>query len=347
MIESRKDVFVSRFERSWVGGPDHSQIPAHGRIQDATGFLDKFTPPSVQKIIRIETGTFLYGGPMKVHFGHLLVDSVIRLWAFDPQVHKQVVFAKLQETKEPTDWIYEILRLFGVERHHIRLVRHTGVFENMEFAVPGSRLGIGPSASYLEYLKNMPLERISDTPKKVYFGRIHMVAKGTVIGESYFANTLEENGYVYLKPETMNIHLQTSILRNAETIVFMEGSSIYSIELLTSVDAKIYMIPRRNGTTQLFEPHVSPRASFSVLGDPAMIVRRTNVRGKGGPSSPSYLLKPEALHQDMISKGIITGPFSLSAYEQAERADAYEYFGGDEKFADLQLNEICAARRAL
>lgn len=297
--------------------------------------------PSVrERQPRVETGNFLYGGPLKVHFGHIMVDSIIRLWAFDPVRHDQVVFAKLQETRGITDWISEILSLFGVKQEHVRLVNGVAAFERMEFAEPGSRLASGPSAAHLDYLDGLPLSRTTGTPKKVYFGRTHMIAKGTILGESHWAAALESNGYTCVVPERMTIHEQTSVLRNAESVVFLEGSSIYSIELLSKIAAPVFMIPRRAATGHLFAPHIAPRTSFTVLGDPETIVRRLTAKGAGGPSSPSYSLNPEDLHDDMVAKGLIRGSFSMSAYREAERADAATYFASQPEIGEAQLADI-------
>ncbi|WP_082466003.1 glycosyltransferase 61 family protein [Sphingomonas sp. Leaf38] len=347
MIEARKNVLVTRYDKSWVGGPDHSQIPDHGRIRGATGFRDVFEPTVRAREPRIESGTFLYGGPLKVHFGHLMVDSVARLWAFDPARHQQVVFAKLQETKEPSDWMYEILSVFGLAKEQVRLVRGAAKFETLEFAIPGSRLAVGPSLDYMHFLETLPLHRQFGTPKKVYFGRTHILEKGTIMGESYFAKALKIAGYEYIIPETMNIHEQTSLLKNADSVVFLEGSSIYSIEMLSTIGANVFMIPRRDQTSHLFDPHISPRAPFAILGDPSMTVRMPSPKGSLGPNSPTYLLKPARLYADMQARGIVTGDFSLREYENAEQLDADRYFLTRPEIVTSQLDNIRSRRRAL
>lgn len=99
MIESRLNVLVTPYERAWVGGPDHRQIPHHGRIIKGNETEDEF-PARLRRVAASDmAGHYLYGGPFKLHFGHVMVDSIIRLWAFDRNRHNGVIFPALSERR--------------------------------------------------------------------------------------------------------------------------------------------------------------------------------------------------------------------------------------------------------
>jgi len=347
MVTTKQNVLISPYAYAWLGGPDHASVPEHARIMKGDQYDDRFPANLREGESPRLKGRYLYGGPLKVHFGHIMVDSIIRLWAFNKTRHRKVIFPKVREKKEITDWAYDIFGLFGVERNQVLVLKNRRVFEEVDFAVPGSRLAQGPSPSYLEYLKSLPLIPIKDTPQDVYFGRTHCLSKGSLMGESYFASLLHRAGFVYICPEQHDIHTQTSILRNAKRVVFMEGSSIYSLELLHRIDAPIYMIPRRATTRNLFEPHIVPRTSFSVLGDASSIFRQNNLRGHIKPDSPAYSIRPETIHHDMIKAGLISEKFNLDEFLHAEATDVADYVKGDPVMAANHLQYTNQQRSAI
>ncbi len=257
-------------------------------------------------------------------------DTIIRLWPFDPKRHKGVVFPCL-DMPSPPPWFFRLVSHFGLDPSHVVIVKEPSVFRELEFAEPGSNLKSGPKDWYLEYLKSHPVRITNDIPgDKLYFGRTHLIRKGTLMGETYFSELLSANRFVSIRPEEFDIDAQVSMLAKASCVVFLEGSSIYSIELLASTKARVFMIPRRVNGGSLFGPHLEPKVSqFSVLGDPRSIRRMPNRDGNLRPNSPSYTRRPESIVNDMFKHGIISQDhFDLGRFKQAEERDAALYFGG-------------------
>lgn len=329
MIESRFNVLIFPYKRPWVGGPDHNQIPYHGRIIRGNDTKDEFPDRLRGRAASEKGGRYLYGGPFKCHFGHVMVDSIIRLWAFDRNRHGGVIFPALSELPPP-GWFYEILEVFGVLSSDIIIVRSPTVFQELEFAEPGSTLGNGAKDWYRDCLRSLPLHITEDTPgEDLYFGRTHLIPKGrgTLMGETYFGDLLCKAGFVYVRPEEFDIHTQVSMVAKAKRIVFTEGSSIYSIELLASTDAEVFMLPRRRGVA-LLAPQVESKASkFFVLGDPQANLRGPNRRGKLAPDSPSVTSRPGAIFEDLVRHGLIDDlSFDMKAFRRAEEQDTSVYF---------------------
>lgn len=328
MIEACRNVLVTPYESVWVGGPDHDQIPQHGRIIWGRDAKDEFPDRLREEPAPTIEGRYLYGGPLKFHFGHVMVDTIIRLWAFDRSRHDGVVFPCL-DMPDPPAWFYEIVAIFGLDRSDVVVVEKPAVFRELEFAEPGSSLKNGPKSWYLDRLKSLPVRLIDDIPgDSLYFGRTHMIRKGTLMGESYFGDLLRRNGFASVRPEKFDIHAQVSMLAKARRIVFMEGSSIYSMELLASTDAELFMIPRRAAGAGLFAPHLTPKASkFVILGDRHAIDRKLNRGGKDRPDSPSFTSRPESILGDLIRHGLVQeAPFDVQAFKEAEERDTAAYF---------------------
>lgn len=322
-MQTLNNVPVLPYSKAWIGGPDHSMIPDHGRIRCRDEFTDAY-PGHDGPFVPL-AGRWFYGGPMKHHFGHVLIDSVIRLHAYDPAIHQGVIFAALDKGPLPA-WVWPILALFGVTQDRVKIIEAPSVIEAMDFAEPGSVLKQGPSPWYLDWLNRLPLEPRPPGPKRIYLGRTHILDKGALMGESYFSAELQRAGFEYVIPEKLDIHAQAAWLRGADEIVFAEGSSIYSMELLARSSARVFMIPRRRAPS-LFAPHIIPRSrGFDVLGDIASIERRANRQGRDRPNSPSFCLAPETIHRDMVGHGLVRSRFDIEAFREAERADHTAYF---------------------
>lgn len=125
-IETRRNVFIAPFRSSWNGGPDHSEIPDHARIKSGGRHIDEFPRTMRDKTDpALTTGVFLYGGPLKIHFGHVMVDSIIRLWAFDKTRHHGVIFPILRNKKPIPNWFYDIIDyLASLKNEYFSLVRN-------------------------------------------------------------------------------------------------------------------------------------------------------------------------------------------------------------------------------
>ncbi|MDJ0555856.1 MAG: hypothetical protein QNJ68_15720 [Microcoleaceae cyanobacterium MO_207.B10] len=43
--------------------------------------------------LKFYPGSYIYGGPFHLHFGHALTESIHRLWGFNSNIHDGIVFA--------------------------------------------------------------------------------------------------------------------------------------------------------------------------------------------------------------------------------------------------------------
>jgi hypothetical protein len=345
MIESRDHVLIVPYVRPFVGGPDLEVIPDHARRRHGENFEDEF--PDQMRDVEAEflAGRYLYGGPMYFHFGHVMVDSTTRLWAFDRKRHAGIVFAGLERSGPTPNWLFEVMTLFGVSESNLQIIGRPTVVESLDFPTPGSMVGFDVEPWYLDYLDDLSGKLNSSVPRLVYLGRTHIRSKGGLMGESYFADHLVRRGFIYIRPEELPILEQMAIMKNAETVVFAEGSAVNSITLVGRSNASFFMIPRRRKGEELFVHHIRPRAPFCQLGDDNAIMRLPNTLGRIGPRSPSYTLDPRSIHNDMVQYGFPVEPFDLEAFQQSEQADTLAYWDGMPQACE-QLS-IVAQRRAV
>lgn len=327
-----------------VWGADLSGLPESLRFRQNCSICD-LPPPQIDEPGPCTEGHYLWGGPFKIHFGHLMVDTLPRLWAWNPKRYDGVVFSALKGDKPIKSWVIPMLERIGLDEQYITILAEPATFESVDYALPGSALGEGPTGWYLSLLGKKScfphIRQGSPAGDKLYFSRCHIRGRGGLMGESWFESRLRQNGFTILQPEALAIEDQVQALQAADIVVYAEGSSIYSLELIPRVNAKIYMLPRRGKKANgLFEPHIYPRAKyFARLGcDP--IHRMPNLAGRVGPSSPSFYLDPEKAWRSFQSEGIDIGSFNRDEFMQCQYDDLKAYCSNNEEMTQRILDDL-------
>jgi hypothetical protein len=94
-------------------------------------------------------GQYLYAGPLWNHFGHVMVDSIHRLWAYNG--HTAIVFngvvglRGVQTAADLATWAYPplidyILSVMGIDAE-VMIVREPTIFQAIDVPEPGGYLG--------------------------------------------------------------------------------------------------------------------------------------------------------------------------------------------------------------
>ncbi|NVO25471.1 glycosyltransferase 61 family protein [Donghicola mangrovi] len=343
-VENRKNIVVYPHVSTFSGGPEAAGRPWHADKFVLGKPINAFAVTNENlKVERKLEGHYLYGGPLKMHFGHFIIDALPRLYAYD-QSYDGVVFSCFQNEKFTPGFIFEFCELAGVPKEKVFFLRTSHLVQSLDFPFPGLRAGMMPESWYLKWLeKHFPPDSTIPEPF-LFYGRTHLANKGSLIGEGYFSKMLQDNGFVYTRPEdSPSIRSQVAMITRAKKIVFTEGSAIHGIDLCGSVGNSIFMIPRRPRGDLIFGPSISSRASFFYLGHSATIVRTVGRNGKNGPNSPSYCLNPDSIFSEMKAHDLVMGQFSLRDFLIFERREAEKYWE-DTVVAEQELQKIQTMR---
>ena len=340
---------VLPYSTPWIGGPSQEKLPEYGRMKHGDSYVDSFPDNPTTNYKQLK-GRYLYGGPFLFHFGCIMVDSVSRVWAWDAQKYNGVVFAfcPLKKMTALPPWTRNIYSYLGLDPERIVIVREPVQVERLDISEPGSTFMNGPSEWYLDFLKNRQLNTGYNPSDKLYFGRSHIKRLGTTMGESYFGKLIRDSGFKYVVPEKISLLNQLSAIQNCKQAIFSEGSALYLYELLHSTDTKCFMLPRRNDSSRLFEPYITPRAEFHRIGGDSAFLRLPDAINHDGPKSASYSMNPKEIFDDLQAQQLISSQlnFDFSEYEHFEREDALEYYGADNlRYAETQLRRVKTERQ--
>jgi hypothetical protein len=213
---------------------------------------------------KIVEGNFLYGGVMRGHFGHFLVESIGRLWA-------------LAELKEPVNGIiylpmYNNIRTGGVHpnaryktksyiRNFLKLIGAdipllfpAETWRVSRLHVPGQLLmnspnaGIGGHPVLRDFLKRRFDDHFGGMAKPhrwLYLSRSRVpIINSAYLQEDRLEQNLIENGYEVIYPEALSIEEQVRLYRESARILIAEGSSAHLVALTAHAGQKIGIVNR-------------------------------------------------------------------------------------------------------
>lgn len=198
-------------------------------------------------------GTWFYVGPVRPHFGHLLLESTNRLWALEVLREANfridgLLLLPQSESRIPEKLVRSVLKVFGFDSTvRIEHLKSLTQVETLVVAQPGRVQGQRKFEWYKEFLAGK-LENLADSnmPKKIFVSRRSYSYRGRLSGMDYLAEALGSSGYEEIMPEKYSLESQLKIIYNAEEVVWEEGSAIHLLELIPRLQSSNTLIRRRS-----------------------------------------------------------------------------------------------------
>ena len=221
------------------------------------------TSLDIPKLRKVE-GTFLFGGIIFNNFGHFLLESIVRLWAyehvreFDPYIFFYSPWG-IPEYKERHNYMHQVLKGFNIPFNRIVFISDIVLLSKV--IIPQQKYGFGlcrtPDNMIMNFIKSFkipnpsfkitnPLDKSGSPANKIYVSRSQLpFSQGRPFGEIQFENFLKANGYLIFYPEKHTLYDQLRIYKKAKKIIFCDGGAIYASILLPDLNAKTAIIARR------------------------------------------------------------------------------------------------------
>lgn len=205
---------------------------------------------------------YLYGGIMINHFGHLLSESLSRLWAIlDPETGlsldniEKIVFSYVREDeceRGVPAFFTDYFSFLGIPMDRIQLVQKTTRIETLIVPEQSHGIALEPKSVFVHLQKRVQKSVPDgvDLPDAIYLSRRRYKRAGCFLAEALVINTLETAGVHILEPETISPKEQIQYFRAAKHIIAAEGSSLYNLMLTACAGKKITVLKRRQ--TDLF-----------------------------------------------------------------------------------------------
>lgn len=237
---------------------ESSDILGHYRFGKPTNHL-QFVPLSEKEAAgaKVVEEPVIYGGLLFKHFGHMITESLHRLWPrfACPELRSaKIVFNPFRSARMNSQ-LGEALRLHGIAKSEVLMIREPMRFRRL-FVGAQARQMVGPTV--IDGYKGMldpSLEYRLPVPSRdrhLYISRLDYYRSGSIYGESEIARQLAAVGFEIVYPERHSVTELVTMLRDAKIAIFAEGSAVHALELCGSIVPDVLVIARRHKCRKRF-----------------------------------------------------------------------------------------------
>ena len=271
--------------------------------------------PAEEEIEQL-AGTWMFLGPLFGHFGHFLVESISRIWAYGAlkdKIDGVLYVPKFQNRPEHVLSVYEpFLKALGVDTKVLNLSEPTRV---ERLYVPQQGFGmfqmIEGAPEFREFINaHAGADVEPQGAKKIYVSRSALPPiRGSIIGERILETWLEAEGYEIYHPQKHNHLEQIAAYKAATHIIAVDCSPLHLIALVGNDTQKIGIIARRAGDLdKIFAQQI--RAFKGADAHAFNALERNWIENHANrPSRTSWgEVNFPKLHEGLLAAGLISNP---------------------------------------
>ncbi|NNK67166.1 MAG: glycosyltransferase family 61 protein [Rhodobacteraceae bacterium] len=304
-------------------------------------------PPMVGPSPTHIAGRWFYGGILYEHFGHILTETLSRLWALDlvEPVDGILFFPLLPD--EPCDVFQDALALLGIDLPWRKIIGNVTVDE---LVVPPQGMGtgdlMGGSPEFRDFVDRRIAPQVTTgLPDRLYISRSRTRAeRGSFLGERRLEGLLEAEGYTVFHPQEHSLSEQVDHYAAANSIVGPDGSPFHLVAYAGRAPQQVAILKRRPGREwALLAEHLG------VFGFETV----STVEGQGGWSpggirraglSVTGEISFASMHSTLLEGGFIDQEIPWTDLTDAERREDLERIG---EVLDADLYEVKGPAQSL
>lgn len=189
----------------------------------------------------------IYGGPLYVHYGHFLLESLARAWY--AHQHPEVPFvwagAHTWQGFELLPWQAELLDILEIT-NPTRIIADPVRFERLYVPDIGYRYEDKFHPEHAAFLGRY--EGPSQIPgHRLWLSRSKVQSNARDLNSAATERRLAYAGWTVARPEVLSVRQQLDHLARASIVAGEEGSAFHSVILLKNIAAKKFHVFRRSG----------------------------------------------------------------------------------------------------
>ena len=288
-------------------------------------------------------GTFLYGGLIYGHLGHVMCEIVHRILTVRSQFRECPwlfvglgAAAPLLGLSSMPPALKQALGFLDVAPENVLCVHAHSRIKRLQIPEQGSDFGGGPKPGCLALLRAHAEARLDSLyrhgahQRRIYVSRTRLPPGGSFLGETYLETLLEQEGCLPFHPEMHALEWQMETYRRAEVVIFPEGSACHGVELLgVEMLQTCAFLERRPSHRRVFENVLAPRAQtmHRLLDSPMLGTLAAHpVSGEPLEHAGVWVFSPQDLLSFMRGSGLADLPgFQVDQYRLACRTDLDAY----------------------
>ncbi|MEH6836359.1 MULTISPECIES: glycosyltransferase 61 family protein [Falsihalocynthiibacter] len=206
----------------------------------------------------------LFAGLITEQFGHILLNSIGRLWALSnlPENTRIVFLPKRKSNRKLYPHIQPILDAFGIKNEFI-ISKGPFFFEEIYTSADlfGERFSGYGTKHFFEWIdQKFPTKGPVIKGRKIYVTRSNFGPKyGRFACEEHLEKLLQAQGYEVFAPEQHSITKQVQTFQSAEKLIFAESSSLHLYSLICRRFQQVAIINRREKLPDLISNQLYSR----------------------------------------------------------------------------------------
>jgi hypothetical protein len=231
--------------------------PANGRATE-----NDFT--SIAKRLN---GEFLFGGIIFAHFGHLLVETFSRLWAFF-ESDLPILFIDAPHSNNQLFW--RLVDTMNFPRNRIVLVSESATVSKLHVTPPGFSIRRAidlNNVRYFERVSSMLGGEENTDPRPVYLSRSKIGRDRRYhFGEIVLEKLIASRGVDIVHPQELTLTNQILLLKSRKNVFGFTGSAFHTLLFCKAKKNVVYLGTRPpNENYRLVESIKCNNANFVVL----------------------------------------------------------------------------------
>ncbi len=258
------------------------------------------------------SGRYLFAGIGRYHFGHFLVETLIRLWALN--AYADEIDGIVIIPKDDIDFGAALFRYYGpffnlLSRNQpIELIEKPTRVDTLLLPAPGfGPLGwVAGSKRFRRYVRERVHETIKpEGPERIYISRSGLAKPEKLVDqETRIEEMMTSAGYHIFQPEKYTIEEQCAFYMAARWIVGADGSAFHLVPFAMQPGARIALIQRRNWPKvfNAFETQITTFEDVELTTIRPLAPKR--LRGKM-PEKSATPLEFDTIREEMQAAGFL------------------------------------------
>jgi len=217
---------------------DGTFVRASG-LNRARGIMTK-SPKKPEVVDQKVLDDAYYGGFLKPHFGHFILEGLSRLWPMRDS-HLPIVWASGNENL--TDWQQFAFQCLGIDPKRFIFPKIAMRVRQLIVPKQGYVIQTEFHSTHRDFLSVFGVS--SQREKKVYLSRSKFRSSiCNIVNEELIEARLQSLGWEIVCPEEISLAEQIDIFRTSEAVAGIEGSAFHTVVFCSNVKAKIILIRR-------------------------------------------------------------------------------------------------------
>lgn len=199
-------------------------------------------PSSKERVIE---EPLVWGGHVSAHYGHFLAETSSRIPQYKHRGINEKICFSTRKDQLIKPWFWEVLEWYGYSKEDVVLIPVGAIVKKLT-CLPLNEYHLNRQFTQPEYLSMLdqihPPVPEQDKQGTYYISRTEY--KPGFCGEKYLEIFLEKQGVEIVYPEQLSVLEQLEIYRKAKSLIFMAGSSLFTLMLLGTLNCNVLYITR-------------------------------------------------------------------------------------------------------